>query len=52
VVDPKGELEARVFHLVVMEDTISEPREEGEYQPKVLEDKYFSNKCGDQFDIQ
>jgi hypothetical protein len=52
VVDPRGKPEARVIHPVVVEDTVSEPREEGEYQPKVLEDKYFPNKCGDQFDIQ
>jgi hypothetical protein len=51
VVDPRGELEARVIHLVVVEDTISEPREEGEYQPEVLEDEYFPDECGDYFDI-
>jgi hypothetical protein len=52
VVDPRGEPEARVIHPVVVEDTVSELREEGEYQPKVLEDKYFPNECGDQFGIQ
>jgi hypothetical protein len=46
MVDPRGEPEAKVIHPIVEEDTVSEPWEEGEYQPKVLEDK-----CGDQFDI-
>jgi hypothetical protein len=50
-VDPKEEPEARVIHLVVVEDTVFEPWEEGEYQPKVLEDEYFPSKCGDHFDI-
>jgi hypothetical protein len=45
-VDPRGEPEARVIHPIVEEDTVSEPWEEGEYQPKVLEDE-----CGDPFDI-
>jgi hypothetical protein len=35
----------------VVEDTIFEPWEEEEYQPEVLEDEYFPNECGDQFDI-
>jgi hypothetical protein len=52
VVDPRREHEARVIHPVVVEDTVSEPREEEEYQPKVLENKYFPNECGDQSDIQ
>ena len=46
VVDPKEELEARVIHLVVVEDTIFESWEEREYQPEVLEDE-----CGGHFDI-
>jgi hypothetical protein len=50
-VDPRGELEARVIHPVVMEDIVFEPWEEGEYQPEVLEDEYFLNECGDHFDI-
>jgi hypothetical protein len=50
-VDPRGEPEARVIHPVVVEDTIFEPWEEGEYQPEVLEDEYFPDKCGDHFDI-
>jgi hypothetical protein len=41
VVDPRGEHEARVIQPVVLEDTVSESREEGEYQSKVLEDKYY-----------
>jgi hypothetical protein len=52
VVDPRGELEARVIHPVVVEDTVSEPREEGKYQPEVLENEYFPDECGDHFDIQ
>jgi hypothetical protein len=35
----------------VVEDTIFEPWEEGEYQPEVLENEYFTNECGDHFDI-
>jgi hypothetical protein len=35
----------------VVEDTIFESWEEGEYQPKVLEDEYSPDKCGDHFDI-
>jgi hypothetical protein len=35
----------------VVEDTIFESWEEGEYQPKVLEDEYSLDKCGDHFDI-
>jgi hypothetical protein len=45
-VETREEPEARVIHPIVVEDTVSEPWEEGEYQPKVLEDE-----CGDQFDI-
>jgi hypothetical protein len=45
-VDPREEPEARVIHPIVVEDTVSEPWEEGEYQPEVLEDEY-----GDHFDI-
>jgi hypothetical protein len=45
-VETREEPEARVIHPIVVEDTVSEPWEEGEYQPKVLEDK-----CRDQFDI-
>jgi hypothetical protein len=52
VVDPRGEPEARVIHPVVVEDTVSEPWEVGEYQPKVLENEYFPDECGDHFDIQ
>jgi hypothetical protein len=52
VVDPRGGPEAKVIHPVVVEDTVSKPREEGGYQPKVLEDKNFPNECGDHFDIQ
>jgi hypothetical protein len=52
VVDPRGGPEAKVIHPVVVDDIVSEPREEGEYQPKVLEDKNFLNECGDHFDIQ
>jgi hypothetical protein len=52
VVDPRGEPEARVFHSVVVEDLVSEPREEGEYQPEVLENEYFPDEYGDHFDIQ
>jgi hypothetical protein len=52
VVDPRGELEARVIHPVVVEDPVSEPREEGECQPEVLENEYFPDECGDHFDIQ
>ena len=51
MVDPRGEPEAKVIHLVVVEDTIFELWEEGEYQPEVLEDKHFSDECGDHFDI-
>jgi hypothetical protein len=47
IIDPRGEPEARVIHPIVVEDTVSEPWEEGEYQPEVLEDK-----CWDHFDIQ
>jgi hypothetical protein len=43
VVDPRGELEARVIHPVVVEDPVSEPREEGECQPEVLENEYFED---------
>jgi hypothetical protein len=50
-VDPRGEPEARVIHPIVVEDTVFEPWEEGEYQPKVLEDEYFPDECGDHFDI-
>jgi hypothetical protein len=50
-VDPRGELEARVIHPIVVEDTVFESWEEGEYQPEVLEDKYFPDECGDHFDI-
>jgi hypothetical protein len=46
-VETREEPEARVIHPIVVEDTVSEPWEEGEYQPKVLEDK-----CWDHFDIQ
>jgi hypothetical protein len=46
-VDPREEPEARVIHPIVVKDTVSEPWEEGEYQPEVLEDK-----CWDYFDIQ
>jgi hypothetical protein len=46
-VDPRGEPEARIIHPIGVEDTVSEPWEEGEYQPEVLEDK-----CWDHFDIQ
>jgi hypothetical protein len=35
----------------VVEDTVFEPWEEGEYQPEVLEDEYFPDECGDYFDI-
>jgi hypothetical protein len=52
VVDPRGGPEAKVIHPVVVEDTVSEPREEGGYQLKVLEDKNFPDKYGDHFDIQ
>jgi hypothetical protein len=45
-VETREEPEARVIHPIVVEDTVSEPWEEGEYQPKVLEDE-----CGDHFDI-
>jgi hypothetical protein len=45
-VETREELEARVIHPIVVEDTVSEPWEEGEYQPEVLEDE-----CGDHFDI-
>jgi hypothetical protein len=51
-VDPMGEPEARVIHPIVVEDTVSEPWEVGEYQPKVLENEYFPNEYGDHFDIQ
>jgi hypothetical protein len=52
VVDPRGEPEARVIHPIVVEDTVFEPWEEGEYQPEVLEDdSYFLDECGDHFDI-
>jgi hypothetical protein len=34
-----------------VEDTVFEPSEEEEYQPEVLEDKYFPDECGDHFDI-
>jgi hypothetical protein len=50
-VDPRGELETKVIHPVVVEDTVFEPWEEGEYQPEVLEDEYFPDECGDHFDI-
>jgi hypothetical protein len=50
-VDLRGEPKARVIHLVVVEDTVFEPWEEGEYQPKVLEDEYYLDECGDHFDI-
>jgi hypothetical protein len=50
-VDPRGEPEARVIHPVVVEDTVFEPWEERQYQPKVLEDEYFPDECGDHFDI-
>jgi hypothetical protein len=50
-VDPSGEPEARVIHPIVVEDTVFEPWEEGEYQPEVLEDEYFPDECGDYFDI-
>jgi hypothetical protein len=52
IVDPRGEPEARVIHPIVVEDTVSEPWEVGEYQPKVLENEYFPDECGDHFDIQ
>jgi hypothetical protein len=52
VIDPRGEPEARVIHHVVVDDTVSEPREEGEYQSEVLENEYFPDECGDHFDIQ
>jgi hypothetical protein len=52
IVDPRQELEARVIHPIVVEDTVSEPWELGEYQPKVLENEYFPDECGDHFDIQ
>jgi hypothetical protein len=52
VVDPRGEPKARVIHPVVVEDTISEPREKGEYQSEILEDEYFPDECGDLFNIQ
>jgi hypothetical protein len=45
VVDPRGEHEARVIHPVVVEDPVSEPREEGENQPEVLENEYFPDEC-------
>jgi hypothetical protein len=45
-VETREEPEARVIHPIVVEDTVSEPWEEGEYQPEVLEDE-----CGDHFDI-
>jgi hypothetical protein len=35
----------------VVEDTVFEPWEDGEYQPEVLEDEYFPDECGDHFDI-
>jgi hypothetical protein len=35
----------------VVEDTIFEPWEKGEYQLEVLEDEYFPDECGDHFDI-
>jgi hypothetical protein len=41
VVDPRGKPEARIIHPVVVEDTVSELREEGEYQSKVFS-KYQS----------
>ena len=50
--DPRKEPEARVIHLVVVEDTIFESWEEEGYQPEVLEDEYFPNECGDHFDNQ
>jgi hypothetical protein len=50
-VDPREELEARIIHLIVVEDTVFEPWEKGKYQPKVLEDEYFLDECGDHFDI-
>jgi hypothetical protein len=52
VVDPRGEPEDRVIHPVVEEDPVSEPREEEESQPEVLENEYFPDECGDHFDIQ
>jgi hypothetical protein len=52
VVDPRGEHEARVIYPVVVEDPVSELREEGENQPEVLENEYFPDECGDHFDIQ
>jgi hypothetical protein len=51
VIDPREESEARIIHPVVVEDTVFEPWEEGEYQPEVLENEYFLDKCGDHFDI-
>jgi hypothetical protein len=50
-VDPRGEPEARVIHLVVVEDPIFEPWEKGKYQSEVLEDEYFPDECGDHLDI-
>jgi hypothetical protein len=50
-VDLRGEPEARVIHLVVVEDTVFEPWEDGEYQREVLEDEYFPDEYGDHFDI-
>jgi hypothetical protein len=47
----REEPEARVIHPVVVEDTVFEPWEEGEYQLEVLENEYFPDECGDHFDI-
>ena len=51
VVDLRGELEARIIHPVVVVDTIFEPWEKEGYQPKVLDNECFLDKCGDHFDI-
>jgi hypothetical protein len=50
-VDPREEFEASVIHPVVVEETVFEPWEKREYQPEVLEDEYFPDKCGDHLDI-
>jgi hypothetical protein len=52
VIDPRREPKAKVIHPVVVEDTVSKPREEEEYQSEVLENEYFPDECEDHFDIQ
>ena len=51
MVDLTEELKAKVIHPVVVEEMVFESWEEEKYQPKVLEDEYFPDECGNHFDI-